>query len=183
MYLQYLSGTFYTKLGIASRPRYRCGDMSGFPRKAFAKFCGSYGALSGGGVAFAFQVGAMGWDRKGGYHGITRVSPQAHPRWRWDNDSQVLDVFTVYCTLNLRSSLIFVHFSHPFLGSLVGAPRDFTSPISIGCYWSHRTMAVGLDWKAWCDLLWETERRHLAKAQAEPREAEETRPAAVVPPR
>jgi len=54
--------------------------MSGFPRKAFAKFCGSYGALSGGGVAFAFQVGAMGWDRKGGYHGITRVSPQAHPR-------------------------------------------------------------------------------------------------------
>ena len=121
MYLQYLSGTFYTKLGIASRPRYRCGDMSGFPRKAFAKFCGSYGALSGGGVAFAFQVGAMGWDRKGGYHGITRVSPQAHPRWRWDNDSQVLDVFTVYCTLNLRSSLIFVHFSHPFLGSFVRA--------------------------------------------------------------
>jgi hypothetical protein len=103
-----LTSTFYTKLGIASRPR--CGDMSGFPRKAFAKFCGSYGALSGGGVAFAFQVGAMGWDRKGGYplefRFLKRVSPQPHPL---EDGITTHRSWMCLLFLNLRSSLIFVH--------------------------------------------------------------------------
>ena len=115
MYLQYLSGTFYTKLGIASRPV--LWWHVGLSKEGLRQVLWKLWSL----VRWRSGLCLSGWGHGGGYHGITRVSPQAHPRWRWDNDSQVLDVFTVYCTLNLRSSLIFVHFSHPFLGSFVRA--------------------------------------------------------------